>query len=228
MSITLPAPVQGYIAASNAFDGDALIAWFADDALVNDNRREFWGKHAIRAWLDREIIGDKVTTSPTITAEQYGEVIVHAVTDGEYDKTGLPDPLVLTYYFTVRDDRIVRLIIIRNQPTPAWAQHGNARELIDRYFDLAPRADANAYFAQFAEDAVVEDEGQAHRGIAAIRAWRGKVPRVAYTLRDVKATTTGHDAAVDIAGDFPGSPVSLRFHFQFAADGRIAALTIRP
>ena len=41
------------------------------------------------------------------------------MTDGEYDKTGLPDPLVLTYYFTVRDDRIVRLIIIRNQPTPA-------------------------------------------------------------------------------------------------------------
>ena len=44
MSITLPAPVQGYIAASNAFDGDALIAWFADDALVNDTRREFWAR----------------------------------------------------------------------------------------------------------------------------------------------------------------------------------------
>ena len=122
MSSTLPAPVQGYIAASNAFDGDALIAWFADDALVND-RREFWGKDAIRAWLDREIIGDKVTTNPTATAEHYGEVIVHAVTDGDYDKTGLPYPLVLTYYFTVRGDRIVRLIIIRNEPTPAWAQH---------------------------------------------------------------------------------------------------------
>ena len=45
-------------------------------------------------------------------------MIVHAVTDGEYDKTGLPDPLVLTYYFTVRGDRIVQLIIIRNEPTP--------------------------------------------------------------------------------------------------------------
>src|ERR1700731_4010817 len=93
MSSTLPAPVQGYIDASNAFDGDALIAWFADDALVND-RREFWGKDAIRAWLDREIIGDKVTTSPSATAEHYGEVIVHAVTNGEYDKTGLQAPVV--------------------------------------------------------------------------------------------------------------------------------------
>ncbi len=69
---------------------------------------------------------------------------------------------------------------------------------------------------------------RAHRSIAAIRAWRSKVPRVAYTIHDVKAATAGHDAAVDIAGDFPGSPVSLRFHFQFAADGRITALTIRP
>src|SRR5258708_23216556 len=98
MSITLPAPVQGYIAASNAFDGDALIAWFADDALVND-RREFWGRNAIRAWLDREIIGDKGTTNPTATAEHYGEVIVHAVTDRDYDKTGLPAPPVLPFYF---------------------------------------------------------------------------------------------------------------------------------
>jgi hypothetical protein len=122
MSSTLPL-VQGYIAASNAFDGDVLIEWFADDALVNDTRREFWGKDAIRAWLYREIIGDKVTMNPTATAEHYGEVIVHAVTDGEYDKTGLPDPFILTYYFTVRDDRIVRLVIIHNQPTPAWARH---------------------------------------------------------------------------------------------------------
>ena len=123
MSSTLPAPVQGYIAASNAFDGDALIGWFADDAFVNDARREFWGKQAIRAWLDREIIGDKVTMDVTTTSEHCGEVIVRAVMDGEYDKTGLPDPLVLTYYFTVRGDRIARLIIILNEPTPAWAQH---------------------------------------------------------------------------------------------------------
>jgi hypothetical protein len=116
MSANLPTPVKGYIAASNAFDGDALIAWFTDDAFVNDARREFWGKEAIRAWLDRHLIGDEVTMDVTATAEHYGDVIVHAVMDGKYDKTGLPDPLVLTHYFTVRDDRIVRLIIIRNEP----------------------------------------------------------------------------------------------------------------
>ncbi len=123
MNITLPAPVQGYIAASNAFDSDALIGWFADDAFVNDARREFWGKDAIRTWLDREVIGDKVTMDVTATSEHYRDVIVHAVMNGDYDKTGLPDPLVLTHYFTVCDDRIVRLIIILNEPTPSWAKH---------------------------------------------------------------------------------------------------------
>ena len=119
---TLPPPVQGYVTASNAFDGDALIAWFAEDAFVNDARREFRGAEAIRRWLDREIIGDRVTMDVTSAVDHRGDVVVNAVMDGEYDKAGLPDPLVLTYYFTIRDDRIVRLIIIRNEPTPAWAE----------------------------------------------------------------------------------------------------------
>ena len=39
-----------------------------------------------------------------------------ATMDGEYDKTNLPDVLVLRHYFSVRDVKIVRLIIIRNTP----------------------------------------------------------------------------------------------------------------
>jgi ketosteroid isomerase-like protein len=35
----------------NAFDTAAIVATFADDALVNDNHREFWGTDAIRAWV---------------------------------------------------------------------------------------------------------------------------------------------------------------------------------
>jgi ketosteroid isomerase-like protein len=100
--------------------------------------------------------------------------------------------------------------------------------LIHRYFRLAPQADVDAYFAQFAEDAIVEDEGVQRKGIDAIRAWRTQVPRVAYTALDIFTTDTGDDAHVDIAGDFPGSPVRLTFHFEFTPDGHIAALHIRP
>ncbi|NMO88553.1 nuclear transport factor 2 family protein [Actinomycetospora sp. TBRC 11914] len=101
------------------------------------------------------------------------------------------------------------------------------QDLVTRYFVLAAAEDLEAYFAQFADDAVVEDEGHVHRGIGAVRAWRTSVPPVTYDVRDVEPTADGHRALVVISGDFPGSPVTLAF--AFGHDGeRIRTLTIRP
>src|ERR1700719_1735375 len=57
----LPAPVAAYIKATNAFDLDGLLSTFADDAFVNDQLREYWGKQAIREWAAHDIIGDRFT-----------------------------------------------------------------------------------------------------------------------------------------------------------------------
>jgi ketosteroid isomerase-like protein len=103
-----------HITAVNAFDSDAIVATFADDALVNDNHREFWGTEAIRAWVEKEIVGDHVTLDVTEVIEHHGDSYVSARYDGDYDKAGLPDPLIMTNYFSVRDNRIVRLYVIRN------------------------------------------------------------------------------------------------------------------
>jgi hypothetical protein len=115
MTTALPAPVQSYIDACNAFDLEALTACFAADALVNDIRREFRGLASIRGFLEREIIGDRVTMEVSEGREHHGNFIVDAKMDGEYEKTGLPNPLILTHYFSVRGDRIVQLIIIHNE-----------------------------------------------------------------------------------------------------------------
>ena len=53
----MPGPVAEYVRACNAFDADALSAVFAEDALVNDIRREFRGRPAFRRWLEREADG---------------------------------------------------------------------------------------------------------------------------------------------------------------------------
>jgi hypothetical protein len=45
----------------------------------------------------------------------YGNFIATANVDGNYDKRGLPDPLVLAFYFTPKSDLIVQLIILRNR-----------------------------------------------------------------------------------------------------------------
>ena len=108
--------VAEHIAAVNAFDEDAIVATFAGDALVNDAHREFWGTEAIRRWVAREMVGDHVTIEVTEVIDHYGDTIVRGRYDGTYDKTNLPDEIILTNYFTVRDGKIVRLIIIRNTP----------------------------------------------------------------------------------------------------------------
>ena len=112
----LPAPVSAYIAATNQFDLEALMATFAEHALVNDHRNEFVGCDMIRDWAQREIVGDRVTLQVTHATCRGSAVAVTANIDGNFDKTGLPDPLVLTFYFSVSGERIDQLIIVHNKP----------------------------------------------------------------------------------------------------------------
>jgi hypothetical protein len=107
--------IAEHIAACNTFDLDAIVATFADDALVNDARREFWGTEAIRAWAAKEMVGDRVTLQVVEVREHHGVTLVRAAFDGDYDKTNLPDPLIMTNYFTVRDNKIDSMFVIRNQ-----------------------------------------------------------------------------------------------------------------
>ena len=111
----LPPAIARHLAACNGHDIDAWMATFAPDALVNDVQREFDGAEAIRAFAAKEIFGDSVTFTPLLALDRHGDVTVHARTEGTYDKTGLPDPLVLSLYFSLRDDRITQLIIIHNK-----------------------------------------------------------------------------------------------------------------
>jgi hypothetical protein len=103
----------------------------------------------------------------------------------------------------------------------------DSREQVQRYFVLAAEPDLQAYFAQFADDVVVEDEGHLHHGLDAIRAWRTSVPPVTYDVRSIEPVEGGHRALALISGDFPGSPVTLAFVFT-VDDERIRTLTIRP
>jgi hypothetical protein len=111
----LPPVVAAYVEATNSFDLERLLAIFADNALVNDQLRDYWGKAAIRDWAERDIIGERLTMDVTEVIEHYGNFIVMANVDGNYDKRGLPDPLVLAFYLTPGDGQIVQLIILRNR-----------------------------------------------------------------------------------------------------------------
>jgi len=114
----LPPIVAEHIDAVNAHDTDRIVNTFAPDAYVNDNRREIWGADAIRAFMAKEFVGDHVAMEVRDVIDQYGEIIVRARYDGTYDKTNLPEELVMTSYFSIRDGKITSLKVIFNQSSP--------------------------------------------------------------------------------------------------------------
>ncbi len=111
----LPAVLADHIAAHNRPDPEAFLKTFASDALLNDAQREFFGHNAIRAWADKEIFGDNVRMELQRAWEHSSGVVVHAKYEGDFDKKNLPDPLILTNYFAIREGRIIQLIILLNK-----------------------------------------------------------------------------------------------------------------
>src|ERR1700761_4557909 len=84
--VALDTAIAPHIAAINSFDVDAIMATFAEDALVNDVAREFWGHERIRAFVSRELAGDHVTLEPVEAVDNAGMWCVRCRYQGDYDK----------------------------------------------------------------------------------------------------------------------------------------------
>jgi len=105
----------------------------------------------------------------------------------------------------------------------------NLPKPIAAYF-IADEVDGEAVSQCFTANAVVKDEGHTSQGRAAIEQWKVEVSAkfqsttepFAYEQKDGKFVVTCR-----IAGNFPGSPVVLRFFFGLE-DNRIASLEIIP
>ncbi|MDP3523487.1 MAG: nuclear transport factor 2 family protein [Hoeflea sp.] len=98
---------------------------------------------------------------------------------------------------------------------------------IAAYF-AADRADADAVALCFTEDAVVIDENRTHSGRNAISRWREAAARKFSYVVDPFAISGEDDRIVvtaHLTGNFPGSPVDLRYRFSLD-DDRIARLEI--
>ena len=100
---------EAYVRSINDHHPAAFRALFADGAVVNDAGREFRGSAAIEAWSDREIFDAQVTLEVLSSIEQDGETVVTTKVDGNFDRTGLPDPVVIDHHLTVDGDKIVAL-----------------------------------------------------------------------------------------------------------------------
>jgi hypothetical protein len=109
MKPQLPPTIEKYVRATNSHDAASFISLFDDNALVQDNGREFRGTAAIKAWGEREIFAVQVTLDVSDFTNRDGESVITAKVDGTFDRTGLPEPLFIAHYFSVKNDKIVRL-----------------------------------------------------------------------------------------------------------------------
>ncbi|WP_027583931.1 nuclear transport factor 2 family protein [Bradyrhizobium sp. Ai1a-2] len=100
---------------------------------------------------------------------------------------------------------------------------------VSAYF-AADRRGGDAIAQCFSEAGVVKDEGRKHEGHAAIAQWKANASaKYNYTSEPfaVEERDGNIIVAAHVVGDFPGSPIDLRYFFGLDGD-KIASLEILP
>jgi hypothetical protein len=95
-------------------------------------------------------------------------------------------------------------------------EHLNLPEPIAAYF-AADKRDSEAITRCFTKDAVVKDEGHTYTGVMAIKQWKDESSsKYTYTSEPFAVEHRNGTTVVTsrLTGNFPGSPVDLRFLFR--------------
>ena len=104
-------PIVAFIEAINDHNTEEFLATLTDSAVITDEGHDYRGIAAIKDWSDDKCIGAKVTLKVIKVIERDGKTIVTAELDGNFDKTGLPDPFYMDFHFIVDGEKIAALNI---------------------------------------------------------------------------------------------------------------------
>lgn len=109
----------------------------------------------------------------------------------------------------------------------------NLPSAISTYVEASNAQDAQRVAAAFLPDATVHDEGHLRRGRADIAAWaedyvrRYSATMVPLGLDRIDGKDEGYALSAEVSGNFPGSPITLAFHFALQSNS-IASLEVKP
>lgn len=99
---------------------------------------------------------------------------------------------------------------------------------IDLYVKIENSGNADRLADCFAPNATVRDERQTYEGLAAIRQWTAETrKKYGHTITPLEIAQRDGTSVLKakLAGNFPGSPVTLEFSFVLQ-DGKIVSLEI--
>ncbi len=211
----LPEAVETHFHATNTHNPAAFLSTFHDDAAVLDAGREYHGKARIKEWSDQTYFGDHLRLEITNAVQDVGEIVVTAIADGNFDKTGLPDPLFLDFHFMLEESKVKLLRIVRSSNSKAVS----LPPPIAAYYHASDVYDGALLAGCFAEDAVLHDEGMEFHEPAVISEHILKANKEAKVSMEItNCTPRNGDTVVTamLTGEFEGSPLPLDFHFILA------------
>ena len=104
----------------------------------------------------------------------------------------------------------------------------NLPPVIQKYIDASNAHDVKSILACFADDAIVRDENETRHGKSEIETWlTTTIEKYNFQFKPLSSQERDNETVVsiEISGTFPGSPISLDYHFTVPG-GKIASLTI--
>ncbi len=107
MSTKLPPSIQAYFAAKTHNDGDAMLAPFAESAIVQDEGKEMRGLPAIREWMKETNRKYRYTVEVTGVTENANTATVTCRLTGDFPGS----PVDVNYAFVLKDGKIANLEI---------------------------------------------------------------------------------------------------------------------
>jgi ketosteroid isomerase-like protein len=93
--------------------------------------------------------------------------------------------------------------------------------IINAYIEVSNAHDVKSILACFSDDAVVRDEGEMLRGKEAIEGWIARtIEKYKFQLKPLSIQEQKSEVvvAIEVSGTFPGSPVTLDYHFTTEKD----------
>ena len=101
---------EAYLRTVNAGESEGYYKLFAQDATVDDNGRAIDGLDVVKAWADHDIFAANVRLELLDVAGRDGAIVLVTKVDGDFDRTGLPDPVVIEHEIRTTGEKITRLV----------------------------------------------------------------------------------------------------------------------
>jgi ketosteroid isomerase-like protein len=101
-------------------------------------------------------------------------------------------------------------------------------KVIAKLLEAQGRYDSEAFAGNFADDAIVHDEGKTYSGKTEIRQWNEMTNakyKTKYEPLEIKSEGDGITLVARISGTFDGSPAIIKYHFEIKGN-KISSLQI--